>query len=183
MPNKYNPWRLEGGVAYIKKGMEMLDATWQQLVDYNHEGDMARSIIMRDVGDDFSKIIIGIERVLDELKQYEPNYIKIKEFLDQNPGLVGGAAQTILKRAKVEGDPYRLIQQVSIRTDGSYVTRQEFEDGLRKLIDEKKIPNEVGTEILYRADPANNVGYAHDLAKKTIIEAKLTIKRLKELYN
>lgn len=182
MPNKYNPWRLEGGVAYIKKGMTMLDSTWQQLVDYNHEGDMARSIIMRDVGDDFSKIIIGIERILDELNLYEPNYPKIKEFLDQNPGLVGGAAQTILKRAKVEGDPYRLIQQMSIRTDGAYVTRQEFEAGLRKLIDEKKIPNEVGTEILYRADPANNVGYAHNLAERTITKAKLTISMLKEVY-
>lgn len=182
MPNKYNPWLLEGGVAYVSKGISMLNTTLDLLMGYRKEGDMARSILMRDIGDDFSKIFIGLRRILEEFQKYVPNHEKISEYLDANPGIVGAASQTILKRAKVEGDPYRMIQEIMIKADGSYVSRAEFEHSLRGMIESGKIPKDVGEEILYRSDPKNNIGDAPRLVGEAIQRAEQTLAALKRVY-
>ena len=67
MPHKFNPWEIEGAIKYAGKGLVQLSYTWMELIDYMHEGDMGRSILQRDIGDDFAKIVIGFKRVMNEL--------------------------------------------------------------------------------------------------------------------
>ncbi|HGJ64125.1 TPA: hypothetical protein ENS27_01905, partial [bacterium] len=104
MPNKYNPWRIEGANKILEKFIVQIEYTSKALMDYPYEGDMGRSILMRDIGDDFAKFFIALGRIREELALYEPNDDKIEKFLKDNPGLVGGVAQTILKRSQTEGD-------------------------------------------------------------------------------
>jgi len=173
MPNKYNPWRIEGANKILEKFIVQLEYTSKALMDYPYEGDMGRSILMRDIGDDFAKFFIALGRIKEELDLYEINEDKINQFLESNPGLVGGAAQTILKRSQVEGDAYRHIQAIMINPDGSYVSREEFE---RRLSENQSIPEELKKEILAYSDPANNIGYADELANMTIKQAEETIR-------
>ena len=182
MPNKYNPWRMEGAGKILEKSIVQLEYTSKALMDYPYEGDMARSIIMRDIGDDFAKFFIALGRIKEELQLYEVNHEKIDQFLQTNPGLAGGAAQTILKRAAVPGDAYRLIQQIMINPDGSYVSQEEFKNRLQETIQQGKIPADVGEEILHRSDPKNNTGYADELARLTVDKAKNTIQDIREAY-
>jgi adenylosuccinate lyase len=184
MPNKYNPWRIEGASKILEKFIVQLEYTSKALMDYPYEGDMGRSIIMRDIGDDFSKFFIALGRIRAELRLYEVNGEKIDRFLRDNPGLVGGAAQTLLKRAGVSGDAYRYIQQVMINPDGSYVSREEFMERMRQEKgQEETIPPEVKEEIMHRADPENNVGYAVELAQQALSQAEETIETLKKVYD
>jgi len=183
MPNKYNPWRIEGASKILEKSVVQLEYTAKALMDYPYEGDMGRSIIMRDIGDDFAKFFIALGRIREELQIYEVNEDKIDRFLQDNPGLVGGAAQTLLKRSRVPGDAYSHIQQVMINPDGSYVSGEEFRKRIQKLIEGGSIPPEVGKEIMYRADPKNNTGYAQELTQSAIARAEETIQNLKNAYN
>ncbi|MFC1715054.1 lyase family protein [Candidatus Poribacteria bacterium] len=183
MPNKYNPWRIEGASKILEKFVIQLEYTAKALMDYPYEGDMGRSIIMRDIGDDFAKFFIALGRIREELQLYEVNEEKVDEFLQNNPGLVGGAAQTILKRARVPGDAYRYIQQVMINPDGSYVSQEQFMERMRqKIAQGEDISPEVGEEILHLADPENNTGYAQELMQLAITKAEQTIQGLKKAY-
>lgn len=183
MPNKYNPWRMEGASKILEKAVVQLEYTSKALMDYPYEGDMARSIVMRDVGDDFAKLFIALGRIKEELQLYEVNEEKVDGFLQDNPGLVGGVAQTILKRAGVPGNAYRLIQEVMINPDGSYVSQEEFKVRFGRMIQDGTITAEVGEEILRLADPENNTGYARELALSAISQAEDTIRSLKEAYS
>ncbi|MGB9594858.1 MAG: lyase family protein, partial [Candidatus Poribacteria bacterium] len=172
MPNKYNPWRIEGAKKILEKFIVQLEYTSRALIDYPYEGDMGRSIIMRDIGDDFAKLFIALGRIREELELYELNEDKINQFLENNPGLVGGSAQTILKRFQIEGDAYRHIQAIMINPDGSYVSKEEF---IKRLGQSANIPNNIKKEILEYSDPKNNIGYADELAKMAIKKAQETI--------
>ena len=184
MPNKYNPWRMEGAAKILEKSIVQLEYTAKALMDYPYEGDMGRSIVMRDIGDDFAKFFIALGRIREELQLYEVNGEKIDDFLQNNPGLVGGAAQTILKRARISGDAYRHIQQVMINPDGSYVSREEFMTRMRQeMAQGGAIPLEVGEEILLRAAPENNTGYARELTQSAMAQAEDTIQNLRRAYN
>ncbi len=183
MPNKYNPWRMEGAGKILEKFIVQLEYTAKALMDYPYEGDMGRSIIMRDIGDDFAKFFIALGRIREELRLYEVNDDKIDRYLQDNPGLVGGAAQTLLKHARVPGDAYRHIQRVMINPDGSYVSGEEFKKRIQQSIKEEIIPADVGQAILHRADPENNTGYAQELAQSAITQAGKTIENLREMYN
>jgi len=173
MPNKYNPWRIEGAKKILEKFIVQLEYTSKALIDYPYEGDMGRSIIMRDIGDDFAKFFIALGRIREELDLYELNEDKINQFLKNNPGLVGGSAQTIMKRYQVEGDAYRHIQAIMINPDGSYVSKEEF---LKRLRQDENIPEEAKKEILKYSDPINNIGYADELAVTAIKKAQETIR-------
>jgi len=180
MPNKYNPWRIEGANKIMEKFIVQLEYTSKALMDYPYEGDMGRSIIMRDIGDDFAKFFIALGRIREELELYEINEEKIHQFLDSNPGLVGGAAQTILKRSQVEGDSYRHIQAIMINPDGSYVSRDEF---VKRLTENQSIPEELKNEIMACSDPANNIGYADELAEIAIKQAEKTMKNWNQVLS
>jgi len=179
MPNKYNPWRMEGASKVLEKFIVQLEYTSKALMDYPYEGDMGRSIIMRDICDDFAKFFIALGRIREELQLYEVNEEKIDEFLRDNPGLVGGAAQTILKRSRVEGDAYRYIQQMMINPDGTYVSQEEFSE---KMAQSRDIPPGVKEEILRLAKPESNTGYAEELALMAVAQAEETIRNLRVLY-
>lgn len=182
MPNKYNPWRMEGASKVLGKFIVQLEYTASALMDYPYEGDMGRSIIMRDIGDDFAKFFIALGRITEELQLYEVNEEKIDAFLRWNPGLVAGAAQTVLKCAGTTGDAYRAIQQVMINPDGSYVSQEQFEDGMETMVRKEVVSPEVAADILRLADPRNNTGYANKLAHSALGQAELTIRTLKEAY-
>ncbi len=178
MPNKYNPWRIEGAVKILEKFIAQLECSAKALMDYPYEGDMGRSIIMRDIGDDFGKFFIAVGRIREELALYELNEERIDQFLQMNPGLTGGAAQTMLKRARAEGDAYRQIQQIMINPDGTYCSQQEF---VERISAHKQIPDELKQEILQKADPKNNTGYADELAQAAFTRAEETLQRFTEL--
>jgi adenylosuccinate lyase len=178
MPNKYNPWRIEGANKILEKFIVQLEYTSKALMDYPYEGDMGRSILMRDIGDDFAKFFIAIGRIKEELGLYEPNEEKIERFLNENPGLVGGSAQTILKRSRIKGDAYRQIQQIMINPDGSYVSQEEF---IKRMAEDNSIPEDVKKEILNCANPQNNVGYADELATQAMKRAEETISLCRDM--
>lgn len=178
MPNKYNPWRIEGAIKFLEKAIVQLEYTSSALMDYPFEGDMGRSILMRDIGDDFSKFFIAIARIKEEILLYEVNVEKIEQFLNSNPGIVGGAAQTILKRSSISKDAYREIQSIMINSDGSYCSQEDF---LKRLEQNNSIPSEIKEEIVFRANAKNNIGLANELSTQAAVDAVETIKIAKRL--
>jgi len=184
MPNKYNPWRIEGAVAILEKAIVQLEYTSKALMDYRYEGDMRRSILMRDIGDDFAKFFIAFGRIKEELRLYTVHAERIDESLQENPGIAGGAAQTVLKCADVPGDAYRHIQNMMINSDGSYVSGDEFAENVSQaMTDGGAIPSAIGEEILRLANSKNNIGYADRLAREAMHQTQQTISMLKAAYS
>ena len=182
MVAKYNPWRMEGARKFLEKSIVQLEYTAGALMDYPQEGDMGRSIVMRDLGADFAKFFVALGRIKKELTLYEVNRDKIGAALDANPQLVGAAAQTILKRSRVEGDAYGMIHAMLVNPDGSRVSRSVFEQRMQEAIESGIIPPAVGAEILYLVDADNNTGCANEFAHLAAEQALRTIQNIQDVY-
>lgn len=168
MPNKSNPWGMEGAMGMFEYGRDKLLSYAKILPNYPHEGNMKRSYLMRNIGDVFIDIFIGMARVKREMNVYHPNHEKIEAIFHEYPGMSGSVIQTILKRQGIEGDAYRAIEKISINPDGSYADAKQFKDGLERTMEELSLPDTVKTELRTSLNPRNLIEPAHRMATTEI---------------
>ena len=154
MPNKSNPWRIEGALKMLKEARVNMFHYATELQDYTHEGDMGRSYMLRRIGDMFMPLFTGLQRINRELNQYVPNPEKIDAFMTEYPGMCGSAIQTVLKRERVKGDAYRVIERVSINDDGTYANAQQFAQGLEGAMEELELEQPLREELRLLINPA-----------------------------
>jgi adenylosuccinate lyase len=148
MPNKSNAWKKEGGDAMLAEARDMLYSLARRLPEYPHQGDMARSYPLRNLGAVFAPVFTALGRLSEERNDYVPNYPKIDAFFHEYPGMSGSALQTVLKRMAVPGDAYREIQEISINPDGTYANQEQFVRGLAAKIDKFGLDNEHRDELM-----------------------------------
>ena len=166
MPNKSNAWAMEGAIPMLEKASVMLRFTADKLQSYPHEGNMARSFLMRDIGSEFMLIFIAFDRIQKELPSYIPNPAKIQSFIHEYPGMSGSIIQTILKREGIEGDAYRLIQEISINQDGTYANADQFKTGLARVMQKLNLSQKVQKEILEKIEPSHQASQIHNQSKQ-----------------
>ncbi|MFA5155130.1 MAG: lyase family protein [Patescibacteria group bacterium] len=153
MPNKSNAWAMEGAVAMLKKSRNALMFLAETLPGYPQAGNMARSFLFRELGTDLMPIFIGLDRITKEMKNYVPCPKKIEAFFNEYPGMAGSALQTVMKRMKISGDAYRVIESIAINPDGSYANSEDFQTGLEQKMVELQLSNEQKTELLNMLNP------------------------------
>ena len=184
MAQKFNPWQLEGGKAIMQKGQVMLDKSVDLLINYNFEGDMSRSIITRDMPGDYARIVLGIKRIGDELSHYIPNVQNVLRVVEQNPGMSSAPIMTVLKRAGITGDAYRMIQTLSYnKEDQRPSTRIEFEHGIKTFMTHGIVPKNLGYELIGLLEPSNCLGYAREFATEEVEKCMSTVKNIRKTYD
>ena len=169
MPNKSNPWRMEGAVEMLTEVRTNLFAYATQLQSYPHEGNMGRSYLMRNIGTVFMPLFTGLQRVAKELGQYHPNSSKINGFFNEYPGMSGSAIQTVLKREGIEGDAYRVLQGISVNEDGSYANREQFSTGLENTMDSLDLEPDLKSELRGLLDPRKLVNPVTRMVSESIL--------------
>jgi len=183
MPGKTNLWAIEGAIRMLKKSQLLLNFLADELQDYPDEGNMGRSYLFRDIGNDFMPIFIAFARIRREMSACHPNQTKIDEFFDRYPGMAGSCMQTLLKREGIPGDAYRILQGISLNADGSYANAEQFQTGLETAMDELSLPTSTRKELLELLDPAYLVKPANELADKTLAGFKEKSEKFKGMAN
>ena len=183
MPQKKNPWLCEGGIKILGKGAVMLQYSTREMRLYHFEGDMGRSILVRDMPSDYARIVLGMRRIMADIQNYEPNEENIRKMMDDNPGMSSAPIMAVLKRAQIGGDAYRLMQKLSHDPQtGIKRTQEEYDAGIRQFIADMTIPTDVAENVLMLLEPSQNLGYAAEFsasAKRRCID---TIAKVRELY-
>ena len=175
MPGKSNLWAIEGAIIMLKKMINSLRFVSEELRRYPRSGNMARSFLMRDAGNDFMPAFVAFPRALKELKQCVPNKRKIKAFLAEYPGMAGSSLQTVLKRMRIKGDAYREIQGISINPDGSYANAEEFAAGLILVMEKLNLSEKQRVELKCLLEFTNLVKPSHE-------KASVDIRKLREEF-
>ncbi len=190
MPGKSNLWAMEGAIEMLLKAQNNLSFLAQRLPLYPHEGNMGRSFLFRDIGNDFAPIFIAFTRIRRELKACQPNQKKIDAFLNEYPGMSGAVIQNILKRENISGDAYRELQKISINSDGGYANSEEFHINLSLMLNKLDIPDDIQYEIHTITQARNMVktqhlkcGNAIKLIKFDIKFIEFAVSEMKKTFN
>ncbi len=172
MSNKSNPWGIEGANAMLRKSRKALLNLALELPSFPHEGNMARSFLMRDIGSDLMYAFIALNRISREMvgdmrtSGYIPNYGRIAVLLAENPAIASSSILTVLKRCGIEGDAYRQTQTIAFNPDGTFANAEQFTLGLEGVVGQNALPHAIGLELYRLVSPGNNIGQADVLAKK-----------------
>jgi len=180
MPTKSNAWGQEGGKIALKKSRHMLTFLSENLPDYPDEGNMARSILFRDIGSDFMPAFTGLDRIGEEMGKYIPNQDNIREFFDRYPGMSGSSIQIALKAHRILGDAYRVIQEIAINPDGSYAKSEQFKDGFEKKMEQLGLSEEVRVELRSLLAPENLIKKAREMAFSSLAKLETAFKEHRE---
>lgn len=180
MPGKTNLWAIEGAIRMLRKARNSIAFLADELQNFPDEGDMGRSFLFRDIGNDFMPIFIAFGRIKRELNNCVPNHKKIQACLNEYPGMVGSSLQTVLKREGVRGDAYRAIQAISINPDGSYANSGEFIARLQKTMIKLKLSDESKDELMKLTDFFHLVRPAAEKTAEIIKDLKKTFKNYRE---
>ena len=181
MPQKKNPWLVEGGIAIFGKGIAQLRYSFETMRRYHHEGDMSRSILSRDIGDDYGKFFLGISRIMSEMKKYVPNENEIKRQIKQHPEVSTAPIMSALKQMGIEGDAYREMQELSGFNCISDLNWEIYRTKLSLLCDKHHIMEENKDYIMNLLDPIT-VSEAIKMGRDCIARCNRTLDTLNELY-
>jgi len=145
---KVNLWQIEGAIVMLEKTQNALGFLAEKLPRFPHAGNMKRSFLLRDIGNDFMPAFIAFDRIIKEMSICVASPGNIEAAFAEYPGLAGSAMQTVLKRAGAPGDAYRIIQQAAVNQDGSYNNSKQFRLILKRRMDEMKLPRKLRAELL-----------------------------------
>lgn len=180
-PGKTNLWMFEGAEMLLRKANALLEFNATALQGYTQEGHMGRSVLMRDIGTDFSSIFIALSRMQTELKGCVPNVEKIRRFIEEYPSLSMSAMQYVLKRERFQGDAYREMQSMVMNPDGSYATRAEFMPRFETFLAESGFSPELCAELRSCMNPTQLVRPIEKQATAEIITLRNDISRLRQI--
>ena len=182
MPGKSNMWGGEGAVGMLRKALMNIQFLANELPNFRHDGNMKRSFLFRDVGNDFMPIFIALNRVTREMKKYVPNRLKIDAFINEYPGMSGSVLQTLLKMIGIEGDAYRLIQAASINPDSTYANQVQFNERLKRILRyDLHLPEETRSMIMARITPGYLTRSADQITQNKFKELRIDFAHYFEL--
>ena len=143
MPQKQNPFDAESAEVLESMFSGYLTPLKHALAAYRTQGDLRRSMAMREAFHPIMLSIIAMKRLSDEIKKYTPNPIAMElEIYRDNNGLrvASSAIQSRLKAIGVE-DAYDRIKELTMI---SSVNRLEIEEYLDSLTIREK--NKITTD-------------------------------------
>lgn len=89
MPQKANPFFAEGAEALVDIYSSMINPIKNLIIAYRTQGDLRRSITKREVFHPIMLATIAVERLIGEIKKYEPNFIAIEnEIYNSGPKVI-----------------------------------------------------------------------------------------------
>ncbi|MFH0889681.1 MAG: lyase family protein [Candidatus Aenigmatarchaeota archaeon] len=115
MPQKTNPFLAEGAEALTSIYSGMVNPIKEMIVAYREQGDLRRSITLREGFHPIMLAVVAVERLNSELKNYEPNIIALEdEIYRAGPKIISSAINTYL-RGKGMPDAYDRIKDVVMK--------------------------------------------------------------------
>ncbi len=134
MPQKTNPFLAEGCEALVSISSGMINPIKEMLVAYREQGDLRRSITTREGFHPIMLSVIAIERLIGELRNYEPNVIALEdEVYRAGPKIISSAINTYL-RGKGMTDAYDRVKDVVMKPYVSPEDIRSFISGAEKTI-------------------------------------------------
>ncbi len=145
MAQKANPYLAEGAEASEPIANTVFNMIKSILVTYRGQGDLRRSITLREGFHPIMLSIIGIERLISELNRYEPNIIRIEEEIYRDgPKII---SSSINSRLRVEGvsDAYDRIKDIVMKP---YVAPDEIESYIMNEVKNGAIGEKTARKIM-----------------------------------
>ena len=144
MPQKANPFLLEGSEALVGIINAMFAPIKDSLIAYRGQGDLRRSITMREAFHPAMLSVIAVERVIEELDNYEPNIIALEQEVDENGlKIISSCISTRLKKSDVP-DAYDRIKEFVMKPN---VEQKEIDNYINELVDKKTINYDDGETL------------------------------------
>ncbi len=129
MPQKTNPFLAEGCEALMSISSGMINPIKEMLVAYREQGDLRRSITTREGFHPIMLSVIAVERLIGELRNYEPNVIALEdEVYRAGPKVISSAINTFLRGRGVP-DAYDRIKDVVMKPYVSPEDVKSYIDG------------------------------------------------------
>lgn len=145
MPQKINPYLAEGCEALMPIVNGEFNTIKTILATYRGQGDLRRSITIREGFHPIMLSIIGIERMISELNRYEASIVGMEEEIYRHgPKIVSSSIQNKL-RAEGLSDAYDRIKDIVMKP---YVTRDEIESYIMNNVDAGIIEEKVAKKIM-----------------------------------
>ncbi len=164
MPQKANPWEIEGALRYLKWAVKDIDFLASELPNYQMQGDMGRSILTRSYGIPISKLMIAYDRISKSLNSYEPDTRVLIENILAHPEIATETIQNILRQYGVN-NAYDATKDLSM---GKNVKTSDYKKFLQGLVDQNRIPESAMDEIMGKIyNPNENLGDAIESVQKS----------------
>lgn len=183
MPNKVNLWQIEGGSIMLEKSAHALGFVAEKLQKFPHGGNMKRSFIFRDIGNDMMPAFIALDRFIKEMKGCIPNPAKTEAFFLEYPGMAGSAMQIALKQEGVAGDAYRIIQDIALNQDGSCANAKQYRDALERKISEMNFPVDLSNKLRNLLDYKRLAEPGRKMAEEYFGKLKLDFAQYRKMTN
>lgn len=180
MPHKPgNPWNTEGSRKMFLRAIDQFHFYGKELQLYIHEGDMGRSSMSRNIGDIFMDVFIGLNRLSKDMENFIPVPTRIRDFIERHPAMIASSIfQGVLKREGIEGDAYRVIQNLALE-HGSSAT--DYRAALEETLNRLNLAAELKREMLSFLEPKNAIGKADELAKKHALRIRQNISEYRRM--
>ncbi len=115
MPQKTNPFLAEGCEALMVIMRNIVNPLKEMIVAYREQGDLRRSITKREIFHPIMLSIIGIERLISEVNNYQPNVVEIEHAVyKQGPKFASSVISNYL-RSQGAADAYDRIKGVVMK--------------------------------------------------------------------
>ena len=178
MVAKINPWRTEGGWEIFSDASSDLDRA-RSLGKYRRQGDLRRSMRRRLIAYPFGEIMVGVERLIDDLSKYNPLPSQIQRELDEHPEMAAFYLQTVFRREGV-ADAYDRIKDLTM---GRQISEADLHIAIDTLVMEGIIEEDVGREVKEGMKPEKNIGKAREWSEEALEKAESFLDMLEEAYS
>lgn len=168
MPQKVNPIDFENSEGNLGLANALFEFFVRKLAVSRLQRDLSDSTVIRNIGTALSYCLVGYKSVLTGLSRVKPNEEQMRQALDRDWAILSEAAQTIMRKEKVD-DPYELMVRL---TRGRHIGKEQWE----KLVEELPVSERVKKQ-LRKLTPQNYLGLAVKLTERAIKEIKKSKKR------
>ena len=163
MPQKINPIMFENAEGNLGLSNSMIEFFTRKLPVSRLQRDLSDSTVMRNVGSIFGYSYLAYTSLIDGMGRVKPNLEKLEAELHSDWSILSEAAQTILRRERVN-ESYTLLKSL---TRGEHID----EKGWKELVE--KLPIEEKVKIsLSELTPKTYIGLATQITEKTLKEIK-----------
>lgn len=165
MPQKINPIMFENAEGNLGICNSLIEFFVRKLPISRLQRDLSDSTVMRNIGCIFGYSYLSYSSLLDGLSRVKPNLEKLESELLSDWSILSEAAQTILRREKVN-DPYSLLKTL---TRGESLDEASW----KTLVDKLPVDERVKKELL-TLTPKTYIGLAKEITEKTLSEIRKT---------
>jgi adenylosuccinate lyase len=145
MPQKTNPFFAEGAEALMSITGGMINPIKEMMSAYREQGDLRRSITKREGFHPVMLSVIGIERLIGEIKKYDADPVALEaEIYESGPQIASSVIQHRLRERGME-DAYDRVKGIVMKPR---VTVEEVSGFVRTLEAERVIDSETGRYVV-----------------------------------